>query len=86
MKPGETLKNCPFCGDVGNLRADVGGPGRDQFWVECENPDCAGMGPIKFSMRAAQRGWNRRENPMADTLTPERIGRIVGAARAQGLL
>ena len=83
MKAENKVEACPLCGDIGNLRADLEGIGRDQYWVECENPDCAGMGPIKFEHGDAIKGWNRREDTKADTRSPERI---VEGARDQGLL
>ena len=83
MKKIEKIEACPFCGEVANMRSDAN---ETEFWMECGDGECAGMGPVRKSNTKAIADWNRREASKHEALTPERIGRIVGAARAQGLL
>lgn len=51
-------KPCPFCG-TSNVAVTELYPGSDEFWVECRNEQCYGMGPSKSSEKEAISAWNQ---------------------------
>lgn len=49
-----SLKSCPFCGGLAQLRPGVGG----DSYIECR--DCKAATRFYRTVNGAQKGWNRR--------------------------